>query len=199
MLEMLEDYTSRHSEYQITNFIIKLNGKTDYGQYRQCLRELVNRFKTLQNAEGFNRKELIREFKIFYSVAKQLKEKIGVLTPHKKKVLESDFWVETFKYRIALELVCYGRPQMASIESVLAMPEKEIMLDFLDEITAPGAAKNYLKHTDFTEYKPIELISDADVEKIIGKGDFFGRLLESNAGEESCAKVERHIDFKTDS
>lgn len=47
--ELLEDFQGKHTNYQIDNFIIKINGKTAYGQYKQALRELNSRFKNLIN------------------------------------------------------------------------------------------------------------------------------------------------------
>lgn len=41
---LFADYNPHHSAYQIKNYIIGLNGRTQYGQYKQALRELYPRY-----------------------------------------------------------------------------------------------------------------------------------------------------------
>lgn len=45
--EFYNDYQPGHSKFQIENFILYMNGRTPYGQYKQALRELFPRFKNI--------------------------------------------------------------------------------------------------------------------------------------------------------
>lgn len=45
--ELFKDYNPKHSTYQISNWIIGLNGRTKYGQYKQVLRELYPRYRNI--------------------------------------------------------------------------------------------------------------------------------------------------------
>jgi hypothetical protein len=44
-----EDHQSFHSEFQIDNFIVRKNGVTTWGQYKQALRELLSRESSLKS------------------------------------------------------------------------------------------------------------------------------------------------------
>lgn len=48
--ELLKDYNPKHSRYQISNYIIALNGRTKYGQYKQVLREIFPRVNNITQA-----------------------------------------------------------------------------------------------------------------------------------------------------
>ena len=47
---LLDDHQMFHSDFQIDNFIIVRSGETQYGQYKQILRELSSRYKTLKDS-----------------------------------------------------------------------------------------------------------------------------------------------------
>lgn len=50
MLEVFKnDYEMFHSSFQIENFILIKNGRTTFGIYKQCLRELISRENSLRN------------------------------------------------------------------------------------------------------------------------------------------------------
>jgi hypothetical protein len=48
--KLLKDYNPKHSRYQISNYIIALNGRTTYGQYKQVLREIFPRVNNIAQA-----------------------------------------------------------------------------------------------------------------------------------------------------
>ena len=56
--ELINDYEEGHSQYQIDNFITKMNGGSLYGQYKQALRELHTRFIAVRQLY-FKRERLI--------------------------------------------------------------------------------------------------------------------------------------------
>jgi len=45
---ILDDHHKWHDRYQIRNFIVRKNGATWWGQYKQCVRELKRRWELLQ-------------------------------------------------------------------------------------------------------------------------------------------------------
>lgn len=218
--ELLKDYNPKHSRYQISNYIIALNGRTKYGQYKQVLREIFPRVNNITQAlaeikilekeieiakeptfENFGKryeieqvkqqrklvqlkqqKDLLsiqlREFKEFYSIAVQLKEELGELTEERKEQLEKEYWVTTFKERIALELACNGIVMQNTLETILAMPERNEILEHINNLTSNGENKsmNYLQNLVTGGYQPNNLLSDEDAIELVKSNEV--KLLE---------------------
>jgi len=203
--ELLKDYNPKHSRYQISNYIIALNGRTTYGQYKQVLRELFPRVNNITQAiaeiniieqeieiakepsfENFGNKYKIEkikqdrkhvqlkqqkdhlriqlnEFKEFYSIALQLKDKLGELTEERKEELEKEYWVTTFKERIALELACNGMVSQHTLETILAMPERTEIFVHIKELTNGGnKGFSYLESLSTGGCQPNNLLSDEE-------------------------------------
>lgn len=133
--KLIEDHQSAHSDLQMDRFILLANGLTDYGCYKQALRELHTRFHSMLgywleletlncDEDDIAEKEFAsdrrrqlelaklrlrrmsleesysesrREFLRFLGHAIALKEKVGELTPAKRKQLETDFWIQNIK------------------------------------------------------------------------------------------------------
>lgn len=209
--KLLEDYNPKHSRYQISNYIIALNGRTKYGQYKQVLREIFPRVNNITQAlaeikilekeieiakepnfENFDnrfeiekikqqrknvqlkqQKDLLRiqlkEFKEFYSIALQLKNELGELTEERKEELEKEYWVTTFKEKIALELACNGVIAQNTLETILAMPERQEILQHIKELTKNNENKSfeYLENLSAGGYQPNDILSDEDAIKLV--------------------------------
>ena len=209
--KLLKDYNPKHSRYQISNYIIALNGRTTYGQYKQVLREIFPRVNNIAQAiaeikiieqeielakepnfENFGNKYKIekikqdrkyvqlkqqkdhlciqmKEFKEFYSIALQLKEKLGELTEERKEELEKEYWVKTFKEKIALELACNGIVSQNTLETILSMPERTEILGHIKQLTSNGENKSlsYLENLKSGGYQPTNLISDEEVISLV--------------------------------
>lgn len=175
---MIEGYNPRHSEYQIVNFILKPNGRTIYGQYKQCIREIIARISQ-KNIDEDTKREIL----IFYDIFLQLK---GQMDFTKLKELEEEHWTETFKYRIALEVWVNGRPNMGTIEAALNMPNRSEMLRFIESVSVIRSAKQYIESAQPLEYKPVN--------KKLEMGDVYnefrkdGRLIECNDLHPVCER-----------
>ena len=209
--KLLKDYNPKHSRYQISNYIIALNGRTRYGQYKQVLREIFPRVNNIAQAmaeikiieqeieiakeasfENFGDKYKIekikqqrkqvqlkqqkdhlqiqmKEFKEFYSIALQLKEELGELTEEKKEELEKEYWVTTFKEKIALELACNGVVSQNTLETILSMPERNEILLHIKQLTSNGENKSfsYLEKLKTGGYQPNNLLSDEEVINLV--------------------------------
>ena len=82
--DFYKDYNPNHSDYQIKNFIIYKHGKTPYGQYRQSLREIFPRFKSILDSI-IKIEELAEELDIYKNDGTtKRKEKISRLKLDKK-------------------------------------------------------------------------------------------------------------------
>jgi hypothetical protein len=218
--ELLKDYNPKHSRYQISNYIIALNGRTKYGQYKQVLREIFPRVNNITQAlaeiaileqeiailqeanyENFGDKYKIekikqqrkhvrlkqqkdhlqiqlKEFKEFYSIALQLKNELGELTEQRKEELEKEYWVITFKEKIALELACNGIVSQNTLETILAMPERNEILLHIKQLTNNGENKSfsYLEKLTTGGYQPSNLISDEEAINLVKNNEV--KLLE---------------------
>lgn len=217
--ELLKDYNPKHSRYQISNYIIALNGRTKYGQYKQVLREIFPRVNNITQAlaeikilekeieiakeptfENFGKryeieqvkqqrklvqlkqqKDLLsiqlREFKEFYSIAIQLKEELGELTEERKEQLEKEYWITTFKEKVALELTCNGIVMQNTLETILAMPERVEILEHINKLTNNGnKGMDYLKSLTTGGYQPNNLLTDEDAIELVKSNEV--KLLE---------------------
>lgn len=136
--ELLKDCFTGHDDTQISSFMIIKNGGTSWGCYRQALRELSSRVKTLQSSwiglQKLNRKldnpadelekleldlELAgvyehmetvkREAAKIYTIACSLKQVIGELDAEKIKTLNEEFWVHKIKVNCVQDLLDNGK------------------------------------------------------------------------------------------
>lgn len=203
---LLKDYNPKHTRYQISNFILALNGRTKYGQYKQVLREIFPRVNNISQAlaeikileeeikiaeePSGKRAEIekiqqqrkfiqlkqqqdhlkiqLKEFKEFYSIAVQLKEELGELTEEKKEELEKEYWVTTFKERIALELCCNSIVSQNTLETILAMPERNEILEHIKLLMSnKNKSMEYLTQLTTGGYQPDNLLSDNDAIKLV--------------------------------
>ncbi len=171
---MIKGYNPRHSEYQIINFIIKPNGRTIYGQYRQCIREIIARISN-KNMDGATKKEAL----IFYDIYLQLKDQIDF---DNMEILEAQYWTETIKYKIALEVWVNGRPSLGTIEAALNMPNRDEMINFISSSAQPRVAKMFIESAKPLEFKPSgKLIEMGDVyNEFKGIEDQDGGFLDDN-------------------
>lgn len=171
--EIFNNGYGRHSEYQIRNFIIKLNGKTDWGMYKQSIREILSRIEECKRLSNeiialkddfntdnmtLNKKEvqlndLLYELNIFWNLSCQLRSKIGDLNPEKVKILESEFWKENFKQRICFELLGTGHISPSLIEVVVYSDSKNELIEFLTNMDKNKAIKFISENVPIIEIK----------------------------------------------
>jgi hypothetical protein len=115
--ELLEDFHGRHTKYQVDNFIIKLNGKTMYGQYKQILRELNSRVKTLVNIKleldeiNFTIKEKKSRLNV-HDGLKQIELNRLIIN---KKFREKDFDEIFYEFRIFFAQACAIKKELGDI------------------------------------------------------------------------------------
>jgi len=86
---LLHDNESRHSDFQIDNFIIKKQGDS-WAQYKQCLREISSRHESIKNNEA---------------KAKAIKSKI-------RKTVRFKIWRLINRKKIAGNSVEFDQPEM---------------------------------------------------------------------------------------
>lgn len=175
--ELLNDSYGRHTRYQVQNFIIGLNGKTDYGMYRQCIREIMSRIDSIistnkeyeeakhafssykEQAKFMQLQEIMYEFNIFYNYAIQLKDRLGQLSSDQIEKLEAEFWQETFKEKICLELLGTGHVSPGLLETVMYSENKIDILTFLANLDKKKALDYLTKHE-------VNLTLDTKIEKL---------------------------------
>lgn len=132
--DLLEDCDTGHDDTQISSFMIIKNGGTPWGCYKQALRELHSRVRTLQGlwinqqrvlkrVEAANDdldkleaevelwgldsqiKSLKREAGKIYLIAAHLKEGIGELTSDKAVELDQELWLHKIKVQAVNDLL----------------------------------------------------------------------------------------------
>jgi len=162
--KLLVDYEKYHSEFQIDNFIIGKSGD-DWARYKQALREISTRYKSLINMReqfeidsfgpSFYKKirawllpcrvreiykdkrrrsrseivseiaEIERELSRFIELAKSLRDRLGELTPERRRELEANSWREKAVKMAGLDLLTNGRVGSASLEFIMSLPKKD--------------------------------------------------------------------------
>jgi len=116
-----------------------------------------------------NIKHTEREYQHFYSQAHVLKEKVGELTPERRKKLDSEMWVYKLKSDMALELICGGGIKQDTIALIHSLPldsrseviesmrDKDRLVDWFNNQDAGGEFE--VIKLDFTKiHKKLTLI-----------------------------------------
>ena len=154
---LLADHQIYHSDLQMDAFITGKSGGTPYGEYKQALRELTSRYRTLKDLyasrellELATRKAEIeltqkrlaaqdleatiadtcREFARFYKQAETLKDDVGELTPERRNELDVAMWVHRVKCMAALDVLTAHMPSRSTVELIAALPpdsRREVM------------------------------------------------------------------------
>ena len=186
--ELLNDLQHGHSKFQINNFIINMSGLTDYGKYKQCLRELYNRYSNsevlkykiklkklkkiiffmnknidleIKNLE-INLKSNNREIQEFYERAMILKNKLGDLTDKKINEHEKILWIQNIKKNMALDLMASGRVSKGILEIIMAC-ENDIKDYLLYYVKNPNKVitwleNNNINNDNYVDYHQSKLI-----------------------------------------
>lgn len=76
-----------------------------------------------ENERSLN--DTYREFMRFYQQAETLKERIGELTPERRRELEKDMWKYRVKEMAAIDYLQMGRLKNTTIEFLSCMPEED--------------------------------------------------------------------------
>lgn len=115
-----------------------------------------------------------REFTRFYQQAELLKEKIGELTPIRRRELEIEMWIYRIKEMAALDFLQFGRLQKRTIEfiSVLPKDKRQDIYDLVfDEKNHEKLIGDYINRENIYElsFEEIEIknIEMKDIEKFI--------------------------------
>ena len=110
------------TELEARCFIADRSGGTDYGAWLQCLREIDDCVETLDrhpdNEVAKNRLES------FVAYAKELKGRIGELTPERERELELEMWRFRVRKRLAVDAISQGRTTEATLDMILSMPKE---------------------------------------------------------------------------
>lgn len=117
----MRDLEFGHSDFQVEHFIVG-QGVTDWGKYKQALREIHGRVQAHKKAGADPEKD--REYRLLVKIAQELKERIGELDEGKRAVLEADFWITKIKLMLALDYYATGRPSRESMDIVAMLPRE---------------------------------------------------------------------------
>ena len=188
--DLLNDIQSGHDDTQIESFMIIKNGGTPWGCYKQALRELSSRVKTLQSSwvglQKLNRKldnpvdelekleldlELAgvyehvntvkRETAKIYMIACSLKQVIGDLDTEKIKALNEEFWVHKIKVNCVQDLLDNGKLS-SSTRSLIQSLSKPMKKIIHEALIEPQELVDW-----FIEFEsPVPEVADASEEAL---------------------------------
>ena len=143
---LLRDHRMFHTEFQMDYFITGRSGETDWGKYRQALRELEKRHRALEDLyhelaqkerELRRHKALIadteREFARFYEQASILKDLLGELDDEMKARLDAQEWEAQARAKMAKELMAHGRLSDRTLDLLVSLP-REMKTRLVDEM-----------------------------------------------------------------
>jgi hypothetical protein len=179
--QLLADYESQHSDFQMDHFITGASGRTPYGRYKQALRELSRRVESLE-ASYRERETKLRElakldeqimatekeFKRFYIQGMALKKKVGDLSNGRRDVLEADEWIAQVRVLAAKDLFASGRISGKTLDMIVTMPfeKKQALLKDIKE-NVP-ALIDWFVNLETEAYGELEF---TDVRKMIGESN----------------------------
>lgn len=127
--------------------------------------------------ESFNLtlKDHIREFNRFYAQARQLKKKIGELTPEKREKLEHEYWLHRIRLQAGFDLMMGGGLDRGRMEMIMSL-NAEDRNNLLAEISSNGqtapAAVLYAKTWEPDQFDELDMtdipkISMEDVKRLV--------------------------------
>ena len=89
---------------------------------KQILQQKISHKKMMMEQLERNIYNCKREFTRFYQQAALLKEKIGDLTPEKRRRLDQDMWLYRVKEMIAIDFLQMGRMKNTTVEFLTVLP-----------------------------------------------------------------------------
>ncbi len=130
--DLLKDLEFGHSDFQVEHFIVG-GGITDWGKYKQALREIHGRLQSHKKAGGDP--EADREYRLLVKLARELKGRIGDIDEGKRAALEADYWVTKIKMMLALDYFAYGRPSREAMDMIAMLPRgmRPMVLPYLKD------------------------------------------------------------------
>lgn len=205
MQSFLDDHRKYHSSFQIDHFIIGKSGGTDYGMYRQAVREIVRRYRTLrslkvqldkrtyipekvhytfeQDEQDIEHESLessfrdtLREFARFFKIAESLKDRLGEITEEKRSALEAEYFYHCLKTEAALDIATTGRVGKGTYRNVCSLPT-QMRERLLKEIKNPGTLLHW--YENFEPDLPIVQVlpEDLDDAKLLLRDGTYTRQL----------------------
>lgn len=162
------------SDIEVRKLEKKLQAEDLDGLDREEL-EIQLKHKYLIAEEGERAvKDTYREFIRFYQQAELLKEKVGELTPIRRRELETEMWVYRVKEMAAIDYLTQGRLSTRSIEFVSVLPEavrSDIYNLIFNQDNHDQLINDYVNRKDIYvlpfEDMEIKKIEMSDVEKLI--------------------------------
>jgi hypothetical protein len=140
--QMLKDLRIGHTDFQVTQYIVRQNGITDWGCYQQALRELFNRLPTLNKMReeyrsgGHNAPaehtlhETERETTLFFRLAHAYRARLPKeLTTSVVRALEADFHLAKLRHLAYSELASQRHLSVGTVSAIMALPQ-ELRADF---------------------------------------------------------------------
>lgn len=162
------------SDIEIRKFEKKLQNEDLDDLEREEL-EIKLKHKYLISEEGERAvNDTYREFIRFYQQAELLKEKVGELTPVRRRELETEMWVYRVKEMAAIDYLQHGRLQARTIEFVSVLPKDErpnIYNLIFNQENHDKLINDYVNREDIYElpFEEMEIkkIEMRDIEKLI--------------------------------
>lgn len=116
----VKDFMPCHTNYQIRHFMVGGAG-TDYGQWRQCQREIASRLPQLERGDPVAQHEVAELLRL----ESELRGKLGELTPERIEQLERENWYWKVRRELVLDYIATGGPQRATLETILLLPKED--------------------------------------------------------------------------
>lgn len=124
--QALRELSARHhamleSGEQIRELKIEIEKK----QWRWFGRNGVNGLEIKLAALKDSRKSKAREYCIFYRIARDLKRRLGEITPQRRRELEAEMWIDKARRMAAIDLISLGGLQRSTAEFLTSLPREQ--------------------------------------------------------------------------
>lgn len=90
------------------------------GREERQFKTALMRSRLKEKRERF--KSRMREYAVFYRVAKELKKEIGEVTAKRRRELETEAWIDKARRMAAIDLISIGGIQRSTAEFLISLP-----------------------------------------------------------------------------
>jgi len=122
--------------------------ESDFDRRRHVLK--VQDLRVRKDSKVFAVREISREFARFLAHARAWKEQVGELTDERRRVLDDEFWRETFRNMAGLDVVQSGAVSRKCWALVSTLPKRE-RLPLLAELQNTAQLRNYIVSREMPE------------------------------------------------
>lgn len=123
--QTLRELSVRHDGFRTQAAkISELKKQLDLDRRRWWRREIVKKTEAELKSAKKAFKSKAREYLFFYKLARDLKRRIGEISPSRRRQLEDEMWRDKARMMAAIDLLSIGGLQRSTVEFIISFPQE---------------------------------------------------------------------------